>query len=443
MFARFLAVPFLFVVGLFAQSPPGHAPLVVNERFVYVLRGDVLYQFDAETLGLLHTFDFRTQAPVDRSLRADAPRRRPAAGAAPEAARPRPEPASVEALGAAVDAALQWLVAHQDEDGRWDADQFMKHDLKGQICDGPGNPVHDVGVTGLALLALLGNGSTMRVGPHKDAVKRAAQWLRSQQAENGLVGTNASHDFVYDHAIATFALCEAYGLSNYRLLAEPAQKALNYLESHRNPYAVWRYQPRDNDNDTSVTTWAAFALCSGKFFGLQTNETAHELIGVWYDQVTDDSGRAGYSKRGEPSSRKPGDHGQRFPPERGEAMTAAALAGRFFLGQTPEQKPIMARSAHLLLARPPQWEKGSIDPYYWYMGTLAMYQMGGEAWAGWSPHLSVLVEKQRRDDNFAGSWDPVGVWDEDGGRVQVTALNALTLESCARAAKGANAKRGR
>ena len=34
----------------------------------------------------------------------------------------------------------------------------MKHDLAdgGEICDGPGNAVHDVGVTGLALLAFLG-----------------------------------------------------------------------------------------------------------------------------------------------------------------------------------------------------------------------------------------------------------------------------------------------
>ena len=61
---------------------------------------------------------------------------------------------------------LEWLKKHQDEDGKWDCDQFMKHDdPASDQCDGPDNAVHDVGVTGLALLAFLGDGSTMRSGP--------------------------------------------------------------------------------------------------------------------------------------------------------------------------------------------------------------------------------------------------------------------------------------
>ena len=94
--------------------------------------------------------------------------------------------------------------------------------------------------------------------------------MRSQQQENGLFGSDASHDFCYDHAIATYAMCEAYGLSNYTLLKPTAQKAVNYLESHRNPYSVWRYQPRDNDNDTSITGWCIMAYESGQFFGIGT-----------------------------------------------------------------------------------------------------------------------------------------------------------------------------
>ena len=39
----------------------------------------------------------------------------------------------------------------------------------------PGNPVHDVGLTGLATLAFLGDGSTMRSGPYKEVVKSAVK----------------------------------------------------------------------------------------------------------------------------------------------------------------------------------------------------------------------------------------------------------------------------
>ena len=56
----------------------------------------------------------------------------------------------------AVQAGLKWLAAHQDESGRWDADGFMKHD-KGKPTTGPGSAVHDVGATGLAMLAMLGD----------------------------------------------------------------------------------------------------------------------------------------------------------------------------------------------------------------------------------------------------------------------------------------------
>ena len=88
------------------------------------------------------------------------------------------------------------------------------------MCDGRGSVHHDVGVTGLALLAFLGDGSTMRAGPYRKNIKKGIGWLRSQQQENGLFGGNASHDFIYDHAIAAYAMCEAYGLSDYKLLIE-------------------------------------------------------------------------------------------------------------------------------------------------------------------------------------------------------------------------------
>ena len=340
-----------------------------------------------------------------------------------------------KAYAKAIDAGLMWLKNHQDEDGKWDCDQFMKHDVEGEICDGAGNAVHDVGVTGLALLAFLGDNNTMRAGPYKQVVKDGVKWLREQQQENGLFGTNTSHDYIYDHAIAAYAMCEAFGLSNYRLLKPVAQKAVNYLESHRNPYSVWRYQPRDNDNDTSVTGWAIMAYESGEFFGLTINKTALQLSETWLDQVSDPTGRHGYSKQGEQSSRKPGDHQTRFPVDKGESMTAVGLFCRFFMGQDPKEKPIMKAAADLILTKKPVWsvKDGTIDHYYWYYATYALFQMGGRHWTEWQKALNSAVIKTQQDDstkkNLVGSWDPVGAWGEDGGRVYSTAILTLTLEA--------------
>jgi hypothetical protein len=335
-----------------------------------------------------------------------------------------------------IELALQWLRAHQDADGKWDADQFMKHDAAGSaICDGPGNGVHDVGVTGLALLAFLGDGSTMRSGPYREVIRRGVNWLRSQQQENGLFGTAASHDFIYDHAIATYAMCEAFGLSGYQLLRPAAQRGIDYLEQHRNPYGVWRYQPRDGDNDTSVTGWCIMAYEAGRHFGLQVNTGALQLAATWLDSVTDASGMHGYSKLGEPSARKPGDHATRFPVDRGAAMTAVGLFCRYFLGQEPKEKPVMLAAAKLLLQKPPNWDAaaGSIDHYYWYYATYALYQVGGPQWIAWQKRLEpALLQHQHKsptEPNLRGSWDPAGAWGEDGGRVYSTAILALTLQA--------------
>ncbi len=404
-----------------AQAPGGRGAaatpaLAATDAFVFVLQDGVLYKFDAQTLGLLGTVRMNDVT-------------RPTVGAAASDTSDQPgDDTGGDATNAPVRAALAWLVAHQDEDGRWDADEFMKHDSgPAAVCDGPGRPTNDVGVTGLATLALLGGGSTLRTGPHQGAVRSAVQWLRAQQGTDGLLGTSAAHDFIYGHAIATLALSEAYGLSKYKSLKPNVQNAINYLAQHRNPYGVWRYRPRDNDNDTSVTTWAWLACASARDFGITIDPSIPKMVATWYDDATDQDGRAGYTRRGEASSRRVGDHALRFPPEQGEALTAAALVGRFVLGQTPAKAPIMNASADLLLAKPPQWQAGAIDPYYYWFGTQAMYQMGGRWWGGWNKSLASVAQAQRRDGNFAGSWDPVGVWDHDGGRVYATALYALTL----------------
>lgn len=328
--------------------------------------------------------------------------------------------------------ALDWLARHQDADGRWDADQFMKHDMSGTPCDGAGNAVHDVGVTALALMAFVGDGNSMRGGQHRDVVRRAVGWLRGQQDESGRFGPASSSDFIYDHAIATYALCETYGYSQYKLLAPIAQRGVHYLQAHRNPYGAWRYQPRDGDNDVSVTCWAIMALASALHWGLEVDRSALASAQVFLESCTSPDGHCGYSRAGEASARKPGDHASRFPVERGEAMTAAALFCRYFLGQDLKEEASMRGAVQRLLAKKPSWDSkaGSIDHYYWYYASYALYQVGGAPWREWSQALEkALVKTQRGDGNFAGSWDPAGVWGEDGGRVYSTAILALTLQA--------------
>ena len=328
---------------------------------------------------------------------------------------------------------LRWLRDHQDEDGRWDADGFMKHDVDGEVCDGPGNGVHDIGLTGLALLAFLGDGSGPYRGEHPDVVKRGIKWLRTQQDESSLCGSPTHQNYVYDHAIAALAMVEAYGMSKSTVIKRSAMAGLEYLESHRNPYGVWRYHPRDGDNDTSITGWCILAYKVARDFDLPVSENAFRMTEVWLDSVTDpQTGHCGYTELGQASARRDPQHEAEYPVGHGEALTAVGLMSRVFLGQTPETNPVIERAAALVSTKPPTWDESaaSVDHYYWYYATYALYQLGGPRWKKWQHHLTkAVLRTQRSDGNFRGSWDPAGAWGDDGGRVYSTAILALTLEA--------------
>jgi hypothetical protein len=333
-----------------------------------------------------------------------------------------------------VTAGLEWLRRHQDEDGHWDCDGFMKHDKVGEPCTGPGNGANDIGVTGLALLAFLGEGNTMRDGTYRKVVRSGIRWLLEQQDEdNGLLGTSASQGYIYSHAIATVALCEAYGLSDMlRWLKKPAQQAINYIANARNPYGVWRYEPRVADGDTSITGWMVQALLSAKEFKLDVDDAALKTALVFFDSVSDPTtGAAGYTKRGDGSSRPVGKV-DKFPHTKTEALTAVVLLCRYLMHQDPEENAIMEAAADTMLRKPPVWNEndGSIDMYYWYYGSYAMYQVGGRHWDTWARALTnAVVKTQEKEGNPRGSWDPVDAWGEDGGRVYSTAIMVLCLEA--------------
>ncbi|MEO0662074.1 MAG: hypothetical protein AAFZ87_11085, partial [Planctomycetota bacterium] len=159
---------------------------------------------------------------------------------------------------------------------------------------------------------------------------------------------------------------------------------------------------------------------------------------AWFDEMTDiGTGRCGYVEQGSLSSRVPGMN-EHYPREHGEAMTAVSLLCRFFLGQDPKDVEVMKAHADLLLETLPKWSDDGLsnDMYYWYYGSYAMYQYGGEHWRKWEKTIeSEMIKHQRADGSAAGSWDPNGPWGYAGGRVYATATMVLCLEVYFRYAK--------
>ena len=117
------------------------------------------------------------------------------------------------------------------------------------------------------------------------------------------------------------------------------------------------------------------------------------------------------------------------------------MLARQFMG-APSSDPLLVKQAELLLTTLPKWEaknhpsESPQNPYYWYYGTLSMFQMGGRHWQLWNESLKpVLLTNQCKGgalDGSAGdkdgSWDCEMGWAPTGGRVYTTAINALSLE---------------
>ncbi len=350
---------------------------------------------------------------------------------------------------AAVLAGLEWLRDHQSSDGYWDCDDFMYEDKYNDkpSSDGAGDSTNDVGVTGLALLAFLGNGNTTSKGPFKDNVAGGVNWLRDIQDMNtGLIGEEVGNPTLYNHSIASMALGEACVMGKSVTLRRNLRKSTNLILNAQNPYQAWRYSLEpDGANDSSITGWMVFALKTAEDAKITVPSSAYHGANEWFNAMTDKgTGRTGYAfgdgggPGGPPSRLK--IYLERFPPEKSEALTAVALLSQIFMTDGSKVKTLrdhenyelMRKQADLLASKLPVWDEegGSCDMYYWYYGTFAMNQWGGKHWKNWKKAIekALLPNQRQGKDNFTGSWDPIGPWGEEGGRVYSTAICTLMME---------------
>lgn len=311
----------------------------------------------------------------------------------------------------AVAEALAWLEIHQDPRGFWDSDGFMRRCPPGDPCTGPAVETgSDNGLTGLALLAFLGAGHTHLESPkHRETMRRGLSWLMEVQQPDGDLRGNGR---IYDHAMATLSLSEAYAMTKDERLLPATRKAVNWLVRAQHPQSGgWRYAP-GQFGDTSVFGWVILALRSARNAGIVVPKNTWDQSRQWLELVS-------LGPRGGLACYRPGN-------QPSHAMTAEALVCRQIFG-LPRNDPRMDEAGDYLLARLP--DPGDYHLYYWYYGTIAMFQLGGDHWDRWNDRLSrTLLATQRTSGHARGSWDPLQPFGIDGGRVFSTACSALCLE---------------
>ena len=326
---------------------------------------------------------------------------------------------------AAVDLALKWLASIQESEGFWDGDAYGagKVDVEGGINREFAGRDADTGLTALAVLAFLGKQNTLEEGDYSANVTQALHWLVDQQGKNSqgidgyLGGKAAEIAGMYSHAIATFAIAEAYAMTKDQaqaeFLLEPLQKAVGFTLECQLEDGGWRYIRRqDGGGDMSIFGWQLMALKSAQAAGLEIPLATRQKMIQFLQQrgLGKSGGLAAYRVNERPSV----------------AMTAESLFCKQMLGLSREH-PSCDEAVKFLLSNPPS--RQSLNLYTWYYSTLAMFQYGGAEWDRWNvPLRELLIAEQVTEGPFVGSWEPRDQWGGYGGRIYSTAFATLSLE---------------
>ena len=159
----------------------------------------------------------------------------------------------------AVTNALNWLNQDQNPDGSWGANS------KGAM-------------TGFALLCYLGHCELTDSPEYGEAVAKGIKYLveLGDEKDGWLYVTNHKHGSAYAHGIATYALAEAYGMTEKDFILPILQKAIHRIVAGQKQDGGWVYMKErpgpDNlrlvdfgknekeASDTSVSGWQFLSL---------------------------------------------------------------------------------------------------------------------------------------------------------------------------------------
>ncbi len=311
---------------------------------------------------------------------------------------------------AAVDRGLSFLARVQGDDGGF-ADRFSGG---------------SVGVTALAGLALMAGGNQPGRGKHARAVSRAVDYVASTgrgptpgflttaETQSSL-RTPGSQSGMYSHGFGALFLSEACGMlpdaARQNAVREVLESAIGFTVSAQNKEGGWRYEPRPQVADVSVTVAQLMALRAARNAGVFVRKSVVDACVKYIRECQMPDGGFSYFK------------GQGYS---AFARTAAAIVGLYSAGIYSGKE--IDRGLKYLRQFLPGRQYGfrEVPPQHYFYGqyyaALAMWTAGGNFWAEWFPAV--------RDELLARlRTGPSGVWNDiHHGPVYATAMSCIVLQ---------------
>lgn len=303
----------------------------------------------------------------------------------------------------AVMRALRWLKKNQLPDGSW--------------------PKNKAAMTGLAVLTFLAHGEIPGANNPEfgSSVQRGIEYLiRIQNAGSGRISSS------YSHAIATYALCEASGMTMNPNVKDAADKAVYVLVNGQNPTGGWDYglTPCERD-DTSVAGWCAQAL------------KAADLANAYFDKPALEEAMKKAVKGFIKNSNPKGGFGYTGPGAGGLSSVGTLCMQLLGASNTPQVKNTLELMDSWKPAfTPEQGGIGGNTQYYYYYATQAKFHDGGKRWSSWNNKMWPIYVKEQKIEKEAiadheGDLQDIGWWENADGAtdrpVMDTCLAALQL----------------
>ena len=279
---------------------------------------------------------------------------------------------------------LRFLKKTQNKDGSW-CDQKM------------------IGMTGLALLAYLGHCETTMSEEFGETVFAAITYLVDKAMKNkGKLGTDfKDNHWCYEHAIAVYAIAEAYTLcqksfgENIPNLPEAVQASAQFLINSQHQRGGWDYAYSEDSGrggDLSIVAWHLQALKAAEHTGLELKNLSRSVrAGLEYTSgLRNSEGAFGYS-----SSNLHGD---------GTTLSAAA-ALCFQIWKKSSSREARGACKFVDDNMKFGWNTPDADRYGHYYAAQCMVNFGGDAWERYNKKFRDEVLNNQRPN---GSFKPVG-----------------------------------